>query len=357
MKRIISVMLIAMLVVSFTACGKSNNPVAPEETTAEETTATEPATTADEGTEAEPSTVTPAIDLSKVENQQLTIGTASAGGAFYVVGTGIAEVISKHVPQLNVAAEITGGSVQNPILVGTGESDIGISNADHVLHAINGVGSYEQKFELSAIGSLHSSILHIVTLESTGIKTVSDLKGKKVAVGPAGGGSIPMIEAALKVYGMTLDDINASYLSYDDGISQLKDGQVDCALAAAGYPASAVMSLAATDKVIMVSLTDDDMTKISADNPYYSKEVVSKDVYKTDKDIIVLCVRNLLYCSPKLSNETVYAIAQAVYGNLEELKSYHNALSAVTLETIVDTSSAPLHPGAEMYFKDAGLLK
>ncbi len=357
MKRIISVLLIALLVVSFTACGQSNNPATPDETTAAGTTAAEPVTTADEGTAEESDPATATIDLSKVENQQLTIGTASAGGAFYVVGTGVAEVISKYVPQLNVAAEITGGSVQNPILVGTGESDIGISNADHVLHAINGVGSYEQKFELSAIGSLHSSILHIVTLEKTGIKTVNDLKGKKVAVGPAGGGSIPMIEAVLKVYGMTLDDVNASYLSYDDGISQLKDGQVDCALVGAGYPASAVMSLAATDKVVMVPLTDDDMNKINADNPYYSKEVVSKDIYNTNEDIIVLCVRNLLYCSPELSNETVYAIAQAVYGNLDELKSYHNALSAVTLETVVDTSSAPLHPGAEMYFKDAGLLK
>ncbi len=344
MKKIVSILLVVLMVLSLAACGQTSKPG--------ESGSASPSASPSESAPAETG-----VDVSKIPSQQLTIGTASAGGAFYVVGTGVAEVISSHVSPLSVAAEIAGGSVQNPILVGTGESDMGISNADHVLNAINGVGQFDKKYDLKAIGSLHSSILHIVTLEGKGISTVADLKGKKVAVGPAGGGSIPMIEAVLSVYGMTLDDVVPSYLSYDDGITQLKDGQVDCALVGAGYPASAVMSLAATDKVVLVSLTEEDMEKVSANNPYYSKEVVSKDVYGTSEDIIVLCVRNLLFCSPSLSNETVYAIAQAVYGNLEELKTYHNALNSVTLDTVVDTSSVPLHPGAEQYFKDAGLMK
>lgn len=351
MKRILTLLLAVCLIFSLTACGQNSGNVTPS------TSATPSVEPSQSGNEPQPSEAPAGIDLSKIQSQQLTVGTASAGGAFYVVGTGVAEVITSHVGPLNVTAEITGGSVQNPILVGTGEADMAISNADHVLNAVKGINQYDKKYDLTAIGSLHSSILHIVTLEKTGIKSISDLKGKKVAVGPAGGGSIPMIEAILEVYGMSMDDILPSYLSYDDGISQLKDGQVDCALAAAGYPASSVLSLGATDKVVMISVTAEDMQKVSAKNPYYSMEVVSKDVYGTDEDVTVLCVRNLLYCSPELSVETVYGITQAVYGNLEELKTYHNALRPVSLEAVTDTSTVPLHPGAEQYFKDAGLLK
>jgi len=349
-KKILTLVLTVCILFSLAACGQSQN-VTPSTTP---TPSSEPSQT---NNGPEPSEAPAEIDLSKIPNQQLTIGTASAGGAFYVVGTGIAEVVTKYVEPLNVTAEITGGSVQNPILVGTGEADLGISNSDHALNAVLGVNQYDRKYDLAAIGSLHSSILHIVTLEKTGIKSITDLKGKKVAVGPAGGGSIPMFEAILDVYGMTLNDIVPSYLSYDDGVSQLKDGQVDCALAAAGYPASSVLSLSATDKVVMVSITEDDVKKISEKNPYYSLERVSKDVYSTDDDVLALCVRNLLYCSPELSLETVYAITKAVFGNLEELKTYHNALKPVTLDSVTDTSTVPMHPGAEMYFKEAGLIK
>ena len=292
-----------------------------------------------------------------IPSQQLTIGTASAGGAFYPVGTGIAEVISQHVEPLTVTAEITGGSVENPRLVGNNESDMGIVNADHANFAVAGTDPYDQAYDVSAICSLHASILHIVTTENSGIKSIEDLKGQKVAVGPAGGGSIPMMTAVLKAYGMTMDDIIPSYVSYDDGISQLTDGQVKAALVGAGYPAASVMSMAATNKVVMLSLPDEKMAAVSADNPFYSKVVVSKDVYSTDTDITVLGVRNLVIVNPGLGEDTVYAMTKALYENLDELKAYHNSLSSVEQSTMADTAGVKLHPGAERYYKEVGALK
>lgn len=293
---------------------------------------------------------------SDVPAQQLTIGTASAGGAFYPIGTGIAEVISSHVEPLNVTAEITGGSVENPRLVANGESDLGISNADHVTFAVAGTEPYDKVYEVAAVASLHASILHIVTLDNTGITSIEDLKGQKVAVGPAGGGSIPMMTAVLGAYDMSMDDIVPSYLSYDDGISQLKDGQVKAALVAAGYPAASVLSLAATNKVVMLPLSEEKMAKVSEINPFYSKVVIPADVYDMDGDVIVMGVRNLIFCSPELSEDTVYAMTKALYENLEELKSYHNALAAVEQSTMPDTSGVPLHPGAAKYYEEIGLL-
>ncbi|MCF0238423.1 MAG: TAXI family TRAP transporter solute-binding subunit [Sphaerochaetaceae bacterium] len=293
---------------------------------------------------------------TKATPQQLTFGTASAGGAFYVVGTGISEVVSQKVDNLYVTAEITGGSVKNCILVGTGESDLAISNADHVVNAVNGVNQYDKKYDLRAICSMHASILHMVTLPGKGINTPADLKGKKVAVGPAGGGSEPMVKAVLEAYGLSFDDIKPSYLSYDDGITQLKDGQVDVALVGAGFPASAVMSLQATNKVVMLSLTDETMAKVSTIVPAYSKIVVPAETYGMDTDVIVLGVRNIVYCSPDLSEETVYNITKAIYENLDEIKTYTAALDNVKLEELTDVAGVEMHEGAKRYYKEKGLL-
>lgn len=292
----------------------------------------------------------------KLPTQQLTVGTASAGGAFYPIGTGIAEVISNHVGPLYLTAEITGGSVENVILVGTGETDIAVSNADHVINGIAGVAQYNQSYDVNAICSLHASILHIVTLNNTGVKSVADLKGKKVAVGPAGGGSVPMVTAALEAAGLSFNDIIPSYVSYDDGITQLKDGQVAAALVGAGFPSSSVLSLQATNKVVMVSLTEKEMETISKNNSAYSKIVVPAATYGMDNDVIVLGVRNLVYCSPNLSEETVYQMTKALYENLDEVKAYHNALSSVTREGMTDVSGVKLHPGAERYYNEIGVI-
>lgn len=294
-----------------------------------------------------------------VEPAQLTIGTASSGGAFYVIGTGIAEVITKYVEPLNVTAEITGGSAENIRLVGEGDSDMGISNASDVYFGYTGTETFDgTKYDLTAIASLHSSVLHIVTTENSGITSIDDLKGKKVAVGPAGGGSIYPFTLILNEYGLDFDkDITASYLSYDDGIEQLKDGQVDAALVMAGRNASSIQSLEATEKVVLLDTSDAAMTAIAEKCPFYYATTIKADVYGTDHDAKVLGCNNLLFCNASLDEDTVYAITKAIIENFDEIKSYHAAMKAVDVNNCSDTAGVPLHPGAEKYYSEAGMLK
>lgn len=298
-----------------------------------------------------------AVAYADVPSQQLTIGTASSGGAFYVIGTGIAEVITQNVDPLYVTAEITGGSTENIRLVGEGDSDIGISNADVVAYALEGAAPYDKVYELKAIAALHSSVLHIVTLEGRGVETVADLKGKKVAVGPAGGGSVNGIDFVLRAAGLSLDDIIPSYLSYDDGISQLKDGQVDAALVMAGYPASSILSLGATNAVKLVNIDEELMNKVIELAPYFYSATVPADVYKTDADTTVVGVKNVLYCTDALSEDTVYEITRALIENHDDVVSYHSALGSLTVEDFAAVGNVPLHAGAEKYYTEAGLIK
>ena len=290
------------------------------------------------------------------QSKQMTIATASMGGAYYPIGTGIAEIVSKNVKGITMTAEVTGGAVENCRLVGNKEADLALTNANTAYFAYTGTETYTQKYNISAIGSLHSTVLHVIVLDKSPIRTVSDLKGKRVAVGPAGGGSIPVFKDVLAVYGLTLDDIKASYVSYEDGMTALKDGTVDAALAAAGYPTSAVMQLANTDKVRFVEISDDKMAELTKKLPYYSKVVIPAATYKTDKDGVVVGLNNVLIVNKDMDEKTAYNITKAIYDNLEALSTYHASIKQVSLSNVAQ-SPIPLHPGAAKYFKEKGLIK
>jgi len=290
--------------------------------------------------------------------RQLTIGTASLGGAYYPVGSGIAEVVTKHVPDIQMTAEVTGGSVENPRLVGTGQTDVGICNANHGYAALKGETPYDKKFDIRAIGALHSSVLHIVTIDGSGIKTLSDLKGKRVAMGPAGGGAAPMLKAVLSVFGdVKFEDLRPSYISFSDGMTDLKDGNVKASVVLAGFPAAAVMELGVTHKVRFLEIPEAKITEIGKKYPYYSRMTIPASIYKTEKEPVVLVVRNLLVVSTKLDEETAYKITKAIYAHLDELVTYHDSLKHVTLKDAPDVAGIPLHAGALKFFKEKGLVK
>ena len=290
--------------------------------------------------------------------KHLTVATASMGGAFYPIGNGIAEVVNKYVPGLKVTAEVTGGSTENPRLVGSGQSDIGICNANHAYEAREGLPPFQQKFDVAAIGALHGSVLHIVTIEKTGVRTVSDLKGKRIGAGPAGGGSVPIMKAVLSVFDdIKFEDLKCNYVSYSDGVTSLKDGNAAAALVAAGVPAAAVMELGVTEKVKFVSIPDDKLEAVVKKYPYYNIIRIPASLYKTDKDEKVVGVSNLLIVNSKMDEKTAYDITKALYSHLDELAAYHASIKEVKLEHAANVAGVPLHPGAVKFFKEKGLIK
>ncbi|MCG8485493.1 MAG: TAXI family TRAP transporter solute-binding subunit [Clostridia bacterium] len=276
------------------------------------------------------------------------LATASVGGAFYPMGQAVATVVNDNTDVVELTAEVSNGSVENPRLVDSGEASIGITNANLAIHAINGTGPYEKQLNISAIGNLHPSVLHIVTTEGSGIETIADLKGKRLAAGPAGGGSIAMLEVMSEYYDMTIEDIESSYLSYSDGFSQLSDGNVDAAIALSGYPAGAVLEASTTSDLVFIELGDDIMAELLADNPAYSNIVVPANVYKSAADISMVGVRNMLVVNNDIPEDDVYEITKALYGNLESMYKINETSNQMIPETVLETV-IPLHPGAQKY--------
>jgi uncharacterized protein len=283
--------------------------------------------------------------------KNINIGTASIGGAYYAVGQEIANLVNKYTAGLSMAPEVTAGSVENPRLVDHGDADFGITNANLAYAAVRGEAPYNKILNIKALGNLHPSIFHIITLESSSIKTLANLKGKKVAVGPAGGGTLPILEIILKEYGLSLSDITPSYIAYNDGFTQLSDGNVDVALALSGYPASSVLELSTTKKIRFLQVTEKDMQNIVAQYPYYTTIMVPKDVYRTDTDARALAINNVLFVNGSMDENTVYKVTKAVYGHLAEFAHDNATAKQIDAAHLTDTA-IELHAGAKKYFAE-----
>ncbi len=283
--------------------------------------------------------------------EELRIGTASQGGAFYPVGQAISTLVNDHAEGLTMVPIVTEGSVQNPRLVHSGEVDIAITNNNLAVLANKGAAMYKKsgKMNLTAIGSLHFSVLHMMTLEDSDINTIEDLKGKRIAVGPAGGGTIPFLKQVLDLHGMTIDDITPSFLSYGDGFSQLADGNVDAAFALSGYPAGAVMQARANKPLKFISLSDETMEKALEKYQNYNRVVVPKDVYDTADDGVILGVNNMLIVNADADADKVYKITAAIYDHMDEFRA-SNAIANQIDPGRSLSLRIPLHPGAARYF-------
>ncbi len=284
---------------------------------------------------------------------ELRLGTASQGGAFYPVGQAVSTLVSKHAGNdITMVPIVTEGSVQNPRLLGSGEVDAGITNNNLAVLANKNIGPYKDAgLELRAIGTLHPSILHMMVLDSSDITSIADLKGKRVAVGPAGGGTIPFLNAILALEGLSSDDITPSFVSYEDGFSQLSDGIVDASFALSGYPAGAVMQAKASAKLRFLNLSDEQFATLKEQTPAYGSFTVAPDVYDTDEAGSVVGVSNVLVVNSSMDDDTAYRITKAVYGNMDEFRT-ENALAKQIDPAMSMSLAIPLHPGAERFFKE-----
>lgn len=284
---------------------------------------------------------------------ELRIGTASQGGAFYPVGQAISTLVTKYASDTTMVPIVTQGSVENPRLVNSGEVDVGITNNNLSVLANKGVGPYKKSgaMELRSLGSLHFSVLHMMTLADSSINSIADLKGKRIAVGPAGGGTIPFLTQILGLEGLTMDDITPSFLSYGDGFSQLADGNVDAAFALSGYPAGAVMQAQANKKLKFITMTEEQVATALGKYPNYNKVVVPQDTYNTDSDGTLLGVNNMLIVDAGMSDDVAYEITKAIYDHMDEFRA-ENALANQIDPKRSLTLKIPLHPGALKFFEE-----
>jgi TRAP transporter TAXI family solute receptor len=286
----------------------------------------------------------------------MSLATASLGGTYYIIGSALADVITKNVPGIEVSAVIAQGSVGNPRLVDTGETDLGITNFYSGSIGYEGGQPYGKKLNIRGIMPLQYSILHLVTFDNRNdIVSIADLKGKRVAVGPAGGGGVLLFTTLLAEYGMEITDVKASYMSYADGSAALKDGNVDVTMPHGAPPLEAISELATRDKIKFVEISEEVLKELNKKYPYYKKAIIPAGTYKgIDRDIVAVGVQDILVVNADVDDETVYQITKAIYEHLEDIRTVHPGARHISFEEYNDTL-VPLHPGALRFYKEKGI--
>ncbi|HEY5608412.1 MAG TPA: TAXI family TRAP transporter solute-binding subunit [Alphaproteobacteria bacterium] len=288
----------------------------------------------------------------------LSIVTGGTGGVYYPLGGGLANVLSKHVPGLQATAEVTGGSVDNLKLIGAGKADVAFTMADASLDAARGVDKFKgNKVDHRALAVLYPNRMHVVTVEGTGIKSLADLKGKRVSTGSPGSATEVMAFRVLEGAGLDKDkDIRRERLSAAESTNAIKDRKIDAYFWVGGLPTAAVTDLGATPGV-KLKLVDSAQSVARMNEKYgplYSAGVIPPKTYPgQDTENRIAVVWNILVVPATMSDDLAYRVTKAVFDYKPELVTVHREAESITLDVQKRANSpVPFHPGAAKFFAE-----
>jgi len=288
------------------------------------------------------------------QKQFLNIATGGTAGTYYPIGGAFAEILNKEIPGMNASAQSTGATVANINMLKEGSVDLAIVQNDITYYAVNGTEMFKDKKvdNIRGIATLYPETCQFVTLDSSGIKSISDLKGKRVAVGAAGSGVEANVRQILAAYGIEYSDIDAQYLSFAEGANALKDGNVDVACLTAGYPTASVQDIASQHKVRLLPVDGAAADALIAKYPFYTKTTVPAGTYAGfDEEVPTVSVMAMLVCTDKVSDKLGGEIAKAIFSNLDRLQAAHSVGKLITKEGALKGMSLPMNKGAEDFLK------
>ena len=294
-------------------------------------------------------------DKKPAAQKFINIATGGTSGTYFPLGGALADILNKNLPVTNASAQSTSDSVTKVNLLSQGKVEIAFIQNDIAYYAANGTEMFKGKqvAGLQGLATLYPETVQIVTLKKSGIKSVADFKGKRIAVGAAGSGTEANARQIMEAYGIKYDDIKVQYLSFGEAASALKDGNVDAAFVTAGHPTAAIQDIATQNDVVLVPVDADKADSLIKKYPFYTKLVIKAGTYpKQDADVSAVAVKCMLAVTDKMDADTAYAIAKALYGNLDRMKSAHSAANAISKDTAKDGMSIKLNPGAEKFFNE-----
>ncbi len=293
--------------------------------------------------------------------QSLSIATGGTGGVYYPYGGGLAEIISKYIDGYTAVAEVTGASVENVGLISRGDSDIALALADTVYQAYSGTGRFDgsgtlrQLPNLRALGSIYPNAVQLVTLADSGISSLSDLKGKRVSVGAPGSGTELSAQALLEANGISYDDFSVQRLNFNETANALRDGQIDAGFWSVGPPTSSILDLATTRNIVIISLSDEEVSKGLSASPVFASYTMPAGTYPgQDEPVQTIGTPNVLVVSEEMDEELAYNIVKNLFENVGELRAIHPAANNTTVEFSLGATPIPLHPGALRYYQETG---
>ncbi|MBQ1423557.1 MAG: TAXI family TRAP transporter solute-binding subunit [Lachnospiraceae bacterium] len=337
MKKLLTAVMAAAMVLSLVACGSSSSSSAPAETTAAAAEA--------------PAAEAPA-SLGK-----MTMGTGGTAGTYYAFG-GVLGQYMKNKGGVDVTVVSTDGSKANIQGIDAGDYQLGTVQSDVMAYAWEGSKSFEEDGAIDTfrvIGGLYAETVQLVTMDPN-IKSVADLKGKSVSIGAPGSGVYFNAIDVLSAAGLSEDDIKPQYLSFADSAEGLKDGKIDAGFIVAGAPTPAITELTTTNDAYLVPIDGEIGEKVLASCPYYTALAIPAGTYKgQDEDVMTVTVKATMIISADATEEQAYAVTAAIFDNIDDITAEHAKGAELSIENATSGMTAPFHAGAAKYFKEKGV--
>ncbi len=286
------------------------------------------------------------------DSRFVTIATGGASGPYNIIATTLAELYVQDYG-VNSKTQTTGASVENINLLHQGKAEMAFLMSDVLSQAVNGEGAFANKIDnVKQIAALYPNFVQIVTSKRSGIKTLADVRGKRVAVGDQNSGVEVNARTLLNGHGITYDDIRVDYLGYAEAADALKAGRIDVAFLTSGLPNSSLMELEQGFDLQLVSILPEDVARIAEDKSYFVSLEIPAGTYGNEEPIPTAAIMNALAVRADMSKEDVYKLTKTFFENLSKLENSHQAVKDISLENAQKGLVAPLHPGAQQYYDE-----
>ena len=294
------------------------------------------------------------------QQQYINVLTGGTSGVYYPLGVAMSQLFEKAIPNAKVSVQATKASAENMNLLQAGRGEIAFTLGDTLSDAYKGnkdAGFNAPLAKLRTIGGIYNNYIQIVASADSGIKTLADLKGKRISVGAPKSGTELNARAVLKAAGLTYKDFSkVEYLPFGESVELMKNRQLDVTLQSAGLGVSSLRDLATSVPIVVVAVPADVVKKIG--DPAYQPATIPANTYEGQKqDVPAVAIQNFLVTHTGVSDDVVYKMTKAVYENNAALVAAHTAAKDIKPENAIKSLPAPLHPGAAKYWKEKGLLK
>lgn len=287
---------------------------------------------------------------------RLSIATGNTTGVYYLLGGGIANVLTEQVEGTEATAEATNASAENIRLVCAGDSDIGFTLADTAADAVNGEAGFEgEPQSVQALARIYSNYTQVLVRDDAGIGSIADLAGKTVSTGSPNSGTEVIALRLLEVNDLGPGDVEQARLGLPESVQGVKDGSIDALIWSGGLPTGGITDLVSSlgEDVTMLPLDEELPKMVEAYGESYTEGTVPADTYGLPEDVATIAVPNYLVVSDAMPEQTAQEVTAAIFENLDALEQVHPEAANISADTATDTGDVPMHPGAEAYFDEA----
>ncbi|WP_160061733.1 TAXI family TRAP transporter solute-binding subunit [Psychromonas sp. L1A2] len=284
--------------------------------------------------------------------ENYTIGTGSQSGTYYPLGGILAKIWSENIEDFDMRAEVTAASVENTIKVSSNRQLAGIAMGNVVLQAHQGIKPFPRKMDVSVLFALYPNVVQFIVPADSDIKSIKDLKGKRISLGAPGSGTRVSATNILASLGITDKDIDAQSLNYTATTNAISAGQIDAGVIVGSVGVGAITELAFTHKIRILSFTADELKKVSEDNASYQAIEVPAESYKNVSAFNAPAVWNILIVNKNMDTDLAYQMTKVAFENMSKINQVISVTKFTTLENMNKLNGIDLHPGSLKYLKE-----